>query len=254
MKIVNSSQFKMETKLLLDNLSSDLYSKLKFSKAFVAGGALTSVFSRNEINDYDLYFKDKDGLEEMINYFEDEDYTKENESFNAVTYKNNDNVFQLIKLNEFTNVPEVVIDKFDFTINQVAYDFEVDKFFIVDTFLKDLAARQLVFNNKTPYPIATLIRVEKYLNKGFNINPLELGKIALEVQDLSFNTMEELEEHFRGVDLSLLGDLFNTIEGDKDYKKEEFLVKMNDFLDQNLDNLFEDNNETTQECGIDIPF
>jgi hypothetical protein len=254
MKIVNSSQFKMETKLLLDNLSSDLYSKLKSSKAFVAGGALTSVFSRNEINDYDLYFKDEDGLEEMINYFEDEDYTKENESFNAVTYKNNDNVFQLIKLNEFTTVPEVVIDKFDFTINQVAYDFEVDKFFIVDTFLKDLAARQLVFNNKTPYPIATLIRVEKYLNKGFNINPLELGKIALEVQNLSFNTMEELEEHFRGVDLSLLRDLFNTIEGDKDYNKEEFLVIMNDFLDQNLDNLFEDNNETTQECGIDIPF
>jgi hypothetical protein len=244
----------METKLLLDNLSSDLYSKLKSSKAFVAGGALTSVFSRNEINDYDLYFKDEDGLEEMINYFEDEDYTKENESFNAVTYKNNDNVFQLIKLNEFTTVPEVVIDKFDFTINQVAYDFEVDKFFIVDTFLKDLAARQLVFNNKTPYPIATLIRVEKYLNKGFNINPIELGKIALEVQNLSFNTMEELEEHFRGVDLSLLRDLFNTIEGDKDYNKEEFLVIMNDFLDQNLDNLFEDNNETTQECGIDIPF
>ena len=27
MKIVNSSQFKMETKLLLGNLSSDLYSK-----------------------------------------------------------------------------------------------------------------------------------------------------------------------------------------------------------------------------------
>jgi len=254
MKIVNNSQFKMETKLLFDNLFSDLYSKLKSSKAFVAGGALTSVFSRNEINDYDLYFKDEDGLEEMINYFEDEDYTKENESFNAVTYKNNDNVFQLIKLNEFITVPEVVIDKFDFTINQVAYDFEVDKFFIVDTFLKDLAARQLVFNNKTPYPIATLIRVEKYLNKGFNINPLELGKIALELQNLSFNTMKELEEHFRGVDLSLLEDLFNTIEGDKDYNKEEFLVIMNDFLDQNLDNLFEDNNETTQECGIDIPF
>ena len=84
----------------------------------------------------------------------------------AITYKINGIVFQVILLDELLGSPNEIINQFDFTVTQGAYDCSCDNFTFGKDFLKHIAQRRLVFNLKANYPIASLFRVNKYLKKG----------------------------------------------------------------------------------------
>src|SRR3954471_19372832 len=57
------SNFTFEKKKLLTHISNpELLELLKQSKCFIAGGAITSLFSGQNINDIDVYFKDYESL------------------------------------------------------------------------------------------------------------------------------------------------------------------------------------------------
>lgn len=50
--LLNSKQKKLES-----YLDTSLYNKLKKYKCVIAGGAITSIFTKSKINDVDVYFR-----------------------------------------------------------------------------------------------------------------------------------------------------------------------------------------------------
>ncbi len=51
--------YKQEIKQLQNAIPEDVLSLLAHEKCFIAGGALTSIFTGTQINDVDIYFRDK---------------------------------------------------------------------------------------------------------------------------------------------------------------------------------------------------
>lgn len=206
---------------------------------FIAGGACTSVFSNKSINDLDIYFRSEEDLNYMINNVMTETdsdgsylYTLLGETQNALTYKRGDSLIQLIK--KYFLPPEQLIEKYDFTMCQCAYDVTEDKFIMGKDFLYDLAKRNLRFTGNTEYPIASLYRMKKFLSRGFTISAIDIIALALSINNLHIETFKGLKEQLDGIDTMLLKDITDAFleRGDNRYEMSEVLTFMNIKLEE----------------------
>ena len=121
---------------------------------------------------------------------------------------------------------------FDFTINMAslaytykerddrAYDLESD--FVFDgRFFIDNMSKSLVFNKNTLYPINSLFRVKKYQERGYNINTLELMKIALRISQMEIKTIGDIKNQVTGLSSDIMTELTNKMAGLPDDEKVE---------------------------------
>jgi len=141
---------------------------------WVAGGACLSWFQNKSCSsDIDLYFKSEKQFDKTVQYFVKE---LANSNFvlvntistdNAITYNimcnatSNTIAIQFIKKN-FFNTPQDVIESFDITVCQIAWD--GNKLYVGDNFANDLATKTLRFNKFSP---ASHKRLVKYMCYGF---------------------------------------------------------------------------------------
>lgn len=207
--------FEIEKKILKDKLGYT-YTLLKAHKCILAGGALTSIFSRQEINDFDIYFRNYGYMyrfvSEMFGFgFGMVEMDSHEVSAVHITDKSISCAkgLQLITVNAY-ETHEEIFKSFDFTINMAAYCFDKEEFFFHPDFFKDLAQRKLVFNAGTSFPFMSLVRVEKYINRGYSISKQELMKLAIACNNLKINTYKELSEHLGGMYGEMLFDLPET--------------------------------------------
>lgn len=202
-----------EEHLLLKGIDDAFKKVLKENKAFIAGGAITSVFSGAAIRDYDVYCKTSVGVGVIMGYLYKDMYeSKNNTSFIvetdcAATYKRNGATYQIIKMPDMVGEPEKIVKKFDFTICQGAYDFEFNDFFMSLNFLKDIAQRRLVFNVNSEYPICSLFRARKYMARGYKLSGIEALKIGLRIEKLHMTTYADLRRQMMGIDTLFLREL-----------------------------------------------
>lgn len=188
-------------KLLLDNLPP---------MAFVAGGAVESIFRNEEPKDYDIYFSNESAYQDLIcdilDSQDDEDsfwyaYGKdlddddfkfkldEKKRFIDITAKDKPKI-QLITTMLYES-PEHTLSTFDFTACMGAAqsggtDFDEDKpdhrVIIHPMMAVDVARKRLVLNRMT-FPASTLRRMIKYTHKGYYACPGSIEKIALAVAE-----------------------------------------------------------------------
>ncbi|MGM1044765.1 MAG: hypothetical protein ACQEXX_01325 [Bacillota bacterium] len=192
-------EFIFEKNKLYDILSGSLVMRLKEHKAYIAGGTITSLFSNRPINDIDLYFRDEGSMIEFV----EEIYDDNSDWVNVLTSKAllvriEDNDVQMIHFRYFKDATEI-FDTFDFTVCMGAFDFESEKFFLHEDFLKHNSQRILKFNKKTAFPIVSLLRVQKYKEKGYTISKPEFLRIALKCMDLKIDSADDLREHLGGM-------------------------------------------------------
>ena len=167
-------------------------------KAFIVGGALTSVFSNTKINDLDIYFLSEEDLiqceKELLNISRSKFQTK-----NATTFLHLINVpLQIIKKIIKTTV-EDIFDEFDFTVCMASYSFEKREFIFHYDFFKHLAQRELTFNTNSKNPVHALLRVEKYKSRGFTFKQKELFKVIGNIVAMKINTNEEMASLLEGM-------------------------------------------------------
>lgn len=164
---------------------------LKDCVCWVAGGAIRDFFSIGHLSsDIDLYFPDQGNYEKAKNVFlmNKAQLVFENEKISSWIYKKHR--YELIKI--YFPTPYDTICHFDFTVCCGAVDFR-DVYLHKDFFM-DLAKRRLVIN-ALPYPLSTLQRLQKYIQKGYWICNGGLMDIAraiqsLDLQNPNINTFE----------------------------------------------------------------
>lgn len=226
--------FTKEKEVLLKELKAipNLMDLLINNDVLLCGGALTSVFSSNEINDYDLYFKNKKSFDKVNVFFVNAGYTPVFESSCAITYSLSGNYkspfinstlkIQLVKLDEYSNLSaKEIIDMFDFTVCQAAYSFKEDSFIINENFLSHLLEKKLVFNTKALYPIVSIFRIKKYEKRGYKIDVLELIKLIMCINQLNLTTYGDVARHIKGFYHNEL-DLFVSKLNSYEYKNKKF--------------------------------
>jgi len=79
------------------------------------------------------------------------------------------------------------IAEFDFTVCSAAVDLK--EVYTHETFFIDLAKRQLMIN-KLPYPLSTMWRMQKYIQKGYYMCSGEMLKLSKAIGALQTNTPE----------------------------------------------------------------
>lgn len=204
-------------------IPQDHWDFLKAHKCMLAGGALTSILTKKEINDFDIYFKDRDSfilsLMDVRNIKDNlplEEFPEEDEinfqhldqfdfqyichTEKSVTFKPkySEVLFQFIHQNFYSNIGEVFED-FDFTINMVGYDFELDEVVVHKDALLHLSQRILVTNSGTKYPLISILRTNKYQERGYAISKKEMIKLLLAVNKLEINSYEDVGKHIGGL-------------------------------------------------------
>lgn len=147
---------------------------------WVAGGAVRDFFAREETeSDIDLFFQHSAALKLAVDNFEVVlNLRKLYDNDSVIAYKWRNKVVQLIKKYYFTDAKEC-IKSFDFTVCSCAVD--LNGVYVHDMFFQDLAGRRLAINS-LPFPLATLERLQKYIEKGYKACNGTLLEIARGIQ------------------------------------------------------------------------
>lgn len=164
--------------------------------AWIAGGAITSVYTHSNINDYDLYFEKRSDVEKIMPYLLDYS-TISFVSDKAITFNISGQIYQIIYYNEFKSSNDIFRD-FDFTINNGAFNLKTFQFELGNRFEYSLKDREVRFNFNTKYPILSACRIDKYERKGFRFNKLTKMQIFATIANLKCETIEEFCEQIGG--------------------------------------------------------
>lgn len=202
-------KFIQEKKKLKSLLSKEIWGLFAHYGAMVAGGAVTSLFTNRDINDIDVYFPSEESLVRTIAaIYGNDDYTdQEIDSFSLVfkgksqrtlmcEYKGQE--VQLMTFKYFAN-PQEIFDTFDFTVCMGAYDCKNDEFVFHEDFMQHNAQKYLKFNNGTAYPIMSLMRVNKYQDKGYEISKSEYLRVLCACLKLKVSSWEDVKDHCGGM-------------------------------------------------------
>lgn len=140
---------------------------------FIAGGAVLAHLMGKEINDYDVYPKSKADavaiIEHLYGSVEFVCYTDRAVSFLSYekTTEGRRVPIQVMHFNEFKDAP-TIFKTFDFPVCMVAVD-QDGTFYQDPSSFEDLVARRITFNRDSMFPLASLLRLEKYKKKGFDV-------------------------------------------------------------------------------------
>ncbi len=245
-----------EIKQLKNAIPEDVLAILAHEKCFIAGGALTSIFTGTQINDIDIYFRSRDSLDRVMQVFCDirdkgltvkrsvgcapttqgpvkvgaggDNQFRVDDNIQPVTITKKSVVFsqgngywnptkgsytpqaslQFISFQYF-DTPEDIFNTFDFSINMCAYDCASGELTLHDNFLKHLARRSLVVNTNTAYPLISLLRCDKYKERGYNISTKEQMGLMFAVANMKIDSWEDAKDHIGGMYGFDVEDLFN---------------------------------------------
>lgn len=185
------AKYETEKALLLKGVN-------RFTGAYLAGGALTSVFTRQPINDYDIYFKTEAAFRDAVEQAYDDGMWCVDASKRAVTFADgNSAVYQLMHFGFFPEVSDIFA-AFDFTCCMGAYDFDKGEMILHDDFLTHCSQRFLRFNPGTKYPLATAVRVLKYQERGYSIGKGDMTRIALACRRVPIGSWDDLKDQIGG--------------------------------------------------------
>lgn len=192
-----------------------LYQLIADHNGFIAGGAISSLFTKRKINDYDIYFPEGSGTEALNAYLDNtKNWTNEYNSNFSHTYKNKNGValidpleygkthvigeMKIQCINAFYGEVQDIFNTFDFHCCMGAFTFKTNEFTFDPFFLTDNMSRILRYNyDGAANPLTTLFRVEKYKSYGYTISFDELLKIIFAIKKVKVETKRDLKEFIK---------------------------------------------------------
>jgi hypothetical protein len=230
---------KKESDRLKNSLGEALVSKIKsIDNISLCGGALTSIFRKAEINDFDLYFQTEKAFTDLNAYLKERGsgYKLVSETINSNTFVGEtlNNFFkskklQLIKKPQVYCKPvEQILNCFDFTICQAGYLFNKEIVVVHENFIFDLAKRELILNKDTATPLNTLVRLRKYLARGFIMPPKEMVRLGMMVNKLDLKNKQVVIDNLAGLGSQEINEVIGRFQVEGEINVEEVLQELLD--------------------------
>lgn len=201
--------FAVEKQKIKNAISENVYEMLKEAKCVLAGGAITSLMTGREVNDYDLYFTSRESVDLIVgNIFgvtEDEwidnfDLTANHVTERSFLTKDRKTTSELQFIHyKMYNSAEEIFKSFDFQVCMGAYDFATEEFIFHESFFKDNSQRVLKVNSGTDFPIVSVLRTEKYHEKGYKISKAQLLVLMLCVVNKTYSSWEDVISEVGGL-------------------------------------------------------
>ena len=133
-------------------------------------------------------------------------------STNAITLSNS---IQLVI--RFYGNPDEIHDNFDFAHAMSYYDYAENNLVLPNEALTCLLSKTLKYKGSL-YPICSLFRTKKFLERGWRISAGEQLKMAWQISELDMKNVEVLQEQLTGCDAAYMHQLLTalkSVEADK---------------------------------------
>jgi len=220
----------------IETIPDEELQKLIKRDVLVSGGSIVSLLLGEEVNDYDLYFKTTETAERLLSFYlyvadasdvkvlvegsrvkpligdrgqivcdGKENYAVRCITDNAITLNND---IQLII--RFTGSSHEIHKNFDFVHATCVYDFCDNKLNLPEAALTSILAKDLVFINSV-YPVAALLRIRKFINRGWRISAGQMVKIILKTNKLDLYDLETLKDQLIGVDSLYMSEFIKEV-------------------------------------------
>lgn len=212
----------------LDSIPDADIKKIAQDNTIITGGSIASMLLQEDVNDYDIYFKNKEAAMTVAKYYTDkialskgikidvEDrgnrvYIKVKSS--GIAEDKSASKFQpafvsgnAISLNgdvqlivRFFGEPEEIHKNYDFVHCTNYWTSWDDELILRQEALEALMSRELKYIGSR-YPLCSIIRTRKFIKRGFTLNAGQYVKMALQLQTLDLTDPETLEDQLMGVD------------------------------------------------------
>lgn len=183
------------------HLGDDMFEALTEADAIIAGGAILSAFTHQDINDIDVYFRDRESMmKAFVKVTRDWESIYLGHTDKSITLKDkgSETIVQFIYF-DFFATPEDIFQAFDFTVCMAAIELGTLAFVAHKDFISDMASRTLHFNPGTKFPYISLIRTKKYQERGYKIGRGHLLAIANACARMPINNWHQAKYQLGGV-------------------------------------------------------
>jgi hypothetical protein len=200
--VKRGSEYNHQADKIIGLLGSDMYTVLSKYRAIIAGGAVLSTFTQQEVNDVDVYFRSKEDLRDaFVELTENWESVYIAHTDKSITLSDRDTnaIVQFIYF-EYFDSAEAVFDAFDFTVCMAAVELgEKSQLVFHPRFFSDVASRTLHFHSNTRFPYASLARTKKYQEKGYKIGKGNLMAIGAACARNPIKSWDEARYQLGGV-------------------------------------------------------
>jgi hypothetical protein len=240
-------------------------------KVIITGGCFVSMLNNEKVNDYDIYLTEKEAVLKLAKYYVDKQY-KHNETnvcesdkgIVSLYFNKNNNKFEKDPESEEKYVPlffssnaitlsdkiqivlrfygnaEEIHKNYDF-IHTTNYWSSKDNNVVLNlNAVMAIINKQLVYQG-SKYPIASIIRLRKFIKRGWYIDAGQIVKMCFQLNDLDLYDMEVLKDQLIGVDMLYFISFLNEIKQIKDKGDKLDSTVIIKLIDQIFDE--DDNNE-----------
>lgn len=188
-----------ELKILVDLIPEFAREEFK-EEAYIAGGCIYSVYNKEVPKDIDVFIRSKDLKMKLVTYFKDLEGNK------VKFIRTGTMVYGKYKgYNLLVTTNAISLGKYQIVLKDVgdplsvvsAFDYKHNMHYIEDNELKavdddyNLDTYDLLFNeNRARDIVSTIMRANKFINRGFNLPDEELAKMLLQLNETGFSKEE----------------------------------------------------------------
>jgi hypothetical protein len=142
-------------------------------------------------------------------------------------------------ITRFVGEPEDIHENYDF-IHTTNWYTQNDGLVLNQDALESILARELRYVGSL-YPICSLFRIKKFINRGWTVTAGEMLKIAWDINNLDLNNMNVLYDQLIGVDAAYFHELIDILKkkSDKELDRTYLFEAINRVFDEKSDNVDE---------------
>lgn len=133
---------------------------------------------------------------------------------NAITLSND---IQLVI--RFYGIPEEIHKNYDFVHCTNYWESKTNKLTLHKEALESLLSKNLIYIG-SKYPLASIIRTRKFINRGFHCNAGQYLKMCWQVSQLCLDDLSVLEEQLTGVDAAYFHALIEGLKAEQEKRKD----------------------------------
>ena len=122
----------------------------------------------------------------------------------------------------FWGGPTDIYRNFDFVHCQASFDFVMNSLDISKETMQSVLSKTLVYNG-SKYPVASLLRLRKFLSRGWRISAGQALKIGLQLRRWDITDHEQLREQLIGVDMSFMLSFIEAIRAHEGQVDDKYL-------------------------------
>jgi hypothetical protein len=128
----------------------------------------------------------------------------------------------------FYGEPDKIHDNYDYAHSMCCYDYAKGNLIIHEEALRSILSRSLIYKGSL-YPVASLFRIRKFINRGWRISAGQMLKIIMQLSNVDLKNPAVLKEQLIGVDQAYMHQLIAALQSqDSNRVDTTYLAKLVD--------------------------